>query len=99
MTSSTSLREKMTIDILVLDAAPLLSLAPLKDLAKIFVTTPQVLAELRDPRAREHFRKLGNEGVEVLVRTPDVLSYSKGVSYKVEYVGNVRERLIWCGVW
>lgn len=66
------------MDILVLDAAPLLSLSPLRGLAKIYVTTPQVLAELRDPRAREHFQKLGTEGVDVLVRTPDVLSYSKG---------------------
>lgn len=65
------------IDILVLDAAPLLSLSPLKGLARTYVTTPQVLAELRDPRAREHFQKLGGEGIEVFVKSPDVVSYAK----------------------
>lgn len=74
------------IDILVLDAAPLLSLAPLKGLAKTYVTIPQVLAELRDPRAREHFQKLGTEGLDVLVKSPDVVSYSKGAKLKA-----------WCG--
>jgi RNA-binding protein NOB1 len=68
------------IDVLVLDAAPLLSLTPLKGLAKTYVTTPQVLAELRDPRAREHFQKLGTEGLDILVKSPDVVSYSKGES-------------------
>ena len=71
-----------SIDVLVLDAAPLLSLTPLKGLAKTYVTTPQVVAELRDPRAREHFQNLGTEGLDILVKSPDVVSYSKGKSKK-----------------
>ena len=44
---------------LVLDAGPLLSLSPLRGLAEKYLTTPQVIAELKDPRARDHFEKLG----------------------------------------
>ncbi|KAJ2922094.1 hypothetical protein H1R20_g15003, partial [Candolleomyces eurysporus] len=53
---------------LVLDAGPLLSLSPLRGLAEKYLTTPQVLAELKDNRAREHFEKLGLlSGVKVEV--------------------------------
>lgn len=64
---------------LVLDAGPLLSLSPLRGLAETYYTTPQVLAELRDSRAREHFEKLGLlSGVKVAVKSPDATSISNG---------------------
>jgi RNA-binding protein NOB1 len=44
---------------LVLDAGPLLSLSPLRGLADKYYTVPQVLAELKDKRAQEHFERLG----------------------------------------
>ena len=65
---------------LVLDAGPLLSLSPLRGLAEKYITTPQVLAELRDPRAREHFEKLGlMSGVKIEVRSPTPASLTQGV--------------------
>jgi len=67
-------RIKMPIDALVRDAAPLLSLTPLNGLAKTYVTTPQVVAELRDLCAREHFQNLGTVGLNTLVKSPDVVS-------------------------
>lgn len=64
---------------LVLDAGPLLSLSPLRGLAETYYTTPQVLAELKDSRAREHFEKLGLlSGVKVAVKSPDPVSLSAG---------------------
>ncbi|KAI0321939.1 Nin one binding Zn-ribbon like-domain-containing protein [Amylostereum chailletii] len=57
---------------LVLDAGPLLSLSPLRGLAETYVTVPQVLDELKDPRAREHLRKLSlTSGVDITVQSPD----------------------------
>ena len=65
---------------LVLDAGPLLSLSPLKGLAETYLTVPQVLAELKDSRAREHFERLGlMSGVKVEIRSPDAASLSHGV--------------------
>ena len=65
---------------LVLDAGPLLSLAPLRGLAEVFYTVPQVLEELKDKRAREHFRQLGlSAGVRIEVKTPDATSLSHGM--------------------
>lgn len=55
---------------LILDAGPLLSLTPLRHLAQTFHTTPAVLAELRDPRAREHWDRLALQGVDVRVAPP-----------------------------
>jgi len=64
---------------LILDAGPLLSLSPLRGLASIYYTTPQVLAELKDNRAREHFEKLGLlSGVKVVVKSPDAVSLTNG---------------------
>jgi len=64
---------------LILDAGPLLSLSPLRGLASIYYTTPQVLAELKDNRAREHFEKLGLlSGVKVVVKSPDAMSLTNG---------------------
>lgn len=64
---------------LILDAGPLLSLSPLRGLASTYYTTPQVLAELKDNRAREHFEKLGLlSGVNVVVKSPDTVSLSNG---------------------
>ena len=64
---------------LVLDAGPLLSFTPLRGLAETFVTVPQVLAELKDNRAREHFEKLGLlSGVKVEVKSPDAKSLTHG---------------------
>jgi RNA-binding protein NOB1 len=64
---------------LILDAGPLLSLAPLRHLAQTFHTTPMVLAELRDPRARDHWEKLGLSGVDVRVEKPSAEAMSKGL--------------------
>jgi RNA-binding protein NOB1 len=64
---------------LVLDAGPLLSLSPLRGLAEIYLTVPQVLDELKDKRAREHFERLGlSAGVQVDVRNPDAASLAHG---------------------
>ena len=64
---------------LVLDAGPLLSLSPLRGLAETYLTVPQVLDELKDKRAREHFERLGlSAGVRVEVRNPDPPSLSHG---------------------
>ena len=65
---------------LVLDAGPLLSLSPLRDLAETYLTVPQVLAELKDNHAREHFERLGlMSGVKVEIRSPDPASLSHGM--------------------
>ena len=64
---------------LVLDAGPLLMLSPLRGLAETFVTVPQVVDELKDKRAREHFEKLGLiAGVNVKVQSPDPASLAYG---------------------
>ena len=66
---------------LVLDAGPLLSLSPLRGLAETFYTVPQVLDELKDKRAREHFEKLGlTAGVNIQVQIPDPVSLAHGMS-------------------
>ncbi|KAF5363521.1 hypothetical protein D9756_000152 [Leucocoprinus leucothites] len=64
---------------LILDAGPLLSLSPLRGLASTYYTTPQVLSELKDSRAREHFEKLGLlSGVKVAVKSPDAWAKKTG---------------------
>jgi RNA-binding protein NOB1 len=64
---------------LVLDAGPLLSLTPLRGLAERYVTVPQVLDELKDKRAREHFERLAlTAGVHIEVRKPDPVALAKG---------------------
>jgi len=74
------------IDTLVLDAAPLLSLTPLRGLARRYFTTPQVVAELKDQKAREHWEQLSLlEGVEVVVRNPAVDALSKGKCFLYDY--------------
>jgi PIN domain of ribonuclease len=76
MTSST---HNVACRNLVLDAGPLLMLSPLRGLAETFVTVPQVLEELKDKRAREHFEKLGLiAGVNVKVQSPDPVSLAHG---------------------
>ena len=66
---------------LVLDAGPLLSLSPLRGLAETFYTVPQVLSELKDKRAREHFEQLGlSAGVRIEVQSPDPKSLAEGPS-------------------
>jgi RNA-binding protein NOB1 len=55
---------------LILDAGPLVSLTPLRHLAQVFHTTPMVVAELRDPKSREHWKRLGLMGVDVKVEMP-----------------------------
>lgn len=75
---------KPPIKNLILDAAPLLTLFPLRGLASKYIIAPQVLAEIRDKRAREHFETLGLlEGVEVQVRDVDLVSLAKGKSLSV----------------
>ena len=67
---------------LVLDAGPLLMLSPLRGLAETFLTVPQVLGELKDKRAREHFEKLGLiAGVNVRVQSPDSESLAHGAHF------------------
>ena len=64
---------------LVLDAGPLLSLAPLRGLAQTYYTVPQVLDELKDKRAREHFERLGlSAGVSIEVKAPTNASLAHG---------------------
>ncbi|TFK22325.1 hypothetical protein FA15DRAFT_695776 [Coprinopsis marcescibilis] len=67
---------------LVLDAGPLLSLSPLRGLAETYFTVPQVLSELKDHRAREHFEKLGlMSGVKVQVRSPAPASLTNVIQW------------------
>ncbi|KAJ7752749.1 Nin one binding Zn-ribbon like-domain-containing protein [Mycena maculata] len=67
---------------LVLDAGPLLSLSPLRGLAETYLTVPQVLAELKDKRAREHFERLGlNSGVKIEVVAPDAASLATVIQW------------------
>ncbi|WWD22743.1 hypothetical protein CI109_107236 [Kwoniella shandongensis] len=75
--SSNSSSEKSTIEHLILDAGPLLSLTPLRHLATTFHTTPLVLAELRDPKAREHWERLKLTGVDIRVENPTADSMAK----------------------
>lgn len=65
---------------LILDAGPLLSLTPLRHLAQNFHTTPMVLAELRDPKAREHWQRLGLAGVNITVEPPRADMMARGTS-------------------
>ncbi|KAJ7786310.1 Nin one binding Zn-ribbon like-domain-containing protein [Mycena metata] len=67
---------------LVLDAGPLLSLSPLRGLAETYLTVPQVLAELKDKRAREHFERLGlSAGVKIEVAAPDAASLATVIQW------------------
>ncbi|CAE6524653.1 unnamed protein product [Rhizoctonia solani] len=67
---------------LVLDAGPLLSLTPLRGLASRYVTVPQVIAELKDPRAREYLERLElSSGVKLEVLDPDVASLAKVTTF------------------
>ncbi|CAE6379718.1 unnamed protein product [Rhizoctonia solani] len=67
---------------LVLDAGPLLSLTPLRGLASRYVTIPHVIAELKDPRAREHLERLElTSGVKLEVLTPDATSLAKVTAF------------------
>ncbi|WVQ82563.1 hypothetical protein IAT38_004692 [Cryptococcus sp. DSM 104549] len=75
--SSQEASSSSTIQHLILDAGPLLSLAPLRHLAARFYTTPAVLAELRDPKAREHWDRLGLAGVDVKVEQPSAEAMAK----------------------
>ncbi|KAG9317376.1 Nin one binding Zn-ribbon like-domain-containing protein [Chiua virens] len=67
---------------LVLDSGPLLSLSPLRGLADNYFTVPQVLDELKDKRAREHFEQLGlSTGVRVTIRNPDPTSLAQVIHF------------------
>ncbi|KZV77105.1 hypothetical protein PENSPDRAFT_621400 [Peniophora sp. CONT] len=78
MASST----KAACKYLVLDAGPLLSLSPLRGLAETYVTVPQVLDELKDKRAREHFEQLAlTAGVNVKVMSPDAAALAHVVQF------------------
>src|SRR5882724_9042707 len=64
---------------LVLDSGPLLSLVPLRGLSEHYLTVPQVLDELKDKRAREHFERLAlTAGVHIEIRKPDAIALAKG---------------------
>ena len=75
---SSASSSKSPVQHLVLDAGPLLSLTPLRHLATSFHTTPAVLAELRDPRSREHWERLGLSGVNVKVENPSADAMARG---------------------
>ncbi|KIP12744.1 hypothetical protein PHLGIDRAFT_61259 [Phlebiopsis gigantea 11061_1 CR5-6] len=80
MTTSTD--PKPACRSLVLDAGPLLALSPLRGLAETFYTVPQVLDELKDKRAREHFERLGlSAGVKIQVQSPD----SKSLAHVIQW--------------
>lgn len=64
---------------LVLDAAPLLTQAPIRGLAEEFYTTPQVIQELRDEKSKKHLEMLEIQGVHINVQQPDPISYAKGL--------------------
>ncbi|KAG8907001.1 serine/threonine-protein kinase M1 [Tulasnella sp. 403] len=69
------------IDTLILDANPIISRTPLRGLANRYLTTPHVVKELRDPRAREYFEQLSlMQGVDVEIRMPAVTALSKVVA-------------------
>jgi RNA-binding protein NOB1 len=70
--------QRSPIKHLVLDAGPLLSLTPLKGIATNYYTVPQVVLELRDKNAREHFEKLALAGVDVQLLSPDVAAVARG---------------------
>ncbi|WVR03147.1 hypothetical protein IAU60_000137 [Kwoniella sp. DSM 27419] len=79
--SGSASSSRSSIQHLILDAGPLLSLTPLRHLATAFHTTPMVLAELRDPKAREHWERLGLAGVDVRVEHPTADSMAKVVAF------------------
>ena len=55
-------------------------MSPIRGLAETYYTVPQVLDELKDSRARQHFEQLGlSAGVNVAVRSPDAASLAEGV--------------------
>ncbi|KAI0638377.1 Nin one binding Zn-ribbon like-domain-containing protein [Trametes polyzona] len=67
---------------LVLDAGPLLSLSPLRGLSEAYYTVPQVLDELKDKRAREHFERLGlSAGVRIEVKGPSAASVAHVIQW------------------
>jgi len=67
---------------LVLDSGPLLSLSPLRGLADNYLTVPQVLDELKDKRAREHFEQLGlSMGIRVSIQNPDPASLAQVIQF------------------
>ena len=66
---------------LILDAGPLLSLTPLRHLAEAYHTTPAVLAELRDPKAREYWDRLALQGVDVRVEQPSPESMARVMAF------------------
>ncbi|OSD04641.1 hypothetical protein PYCCODRAFT_1386892 [Trametes coccinea BRFM310] len=67
---------------LVLDAGPLLSLSPLRGLSETYYTVPQVLDELKDKRAREHFERLGlSAGVRIEVKAPSTASVAHVIQW------------------
>lgn len=63
---------------LVLDAAPLLTQAPIRGMAQEFYTTPHVIQELRDEKSKKHLEMLEIQGVHINVQQPDPISYAKG---------------------
>lgn len=70
-----------TITHLILDAGPLLSLEPVRHLASTFHTTPLVLAELKDPKARAHWDALALSGVDVRVEMPSAAAMGKVMEF------------------
>ncbi|KAG8930738.1 serine/threonine-protein kinase M1 [Tulasnella sp. 417] len=76
-----STNQQPKVDTLVLDAGPLIERKPLRGLAKRYVTTPQVVQELKDPRVREYFEQLPLlEGVNVEVKMPNAMSVSRVIA-------------------
>lgn len=78
--------QKPRIQHLILDAGPLLSFTPLRHLAQTFHTTPAVVAELRDPKAREHWERL-KLGMDVRIAQPSPDAMAKGEYPSARHTG------------
>ncbi|ORX34902.1 Nin one binding Zn-ribbon like-domain-containing protein [Kockovaella imperatae] len=79
--SSSKARSSAPVKHLILDAGPLLSMTPLRHLAETFHTTPMVVAELRDPKAREYWERLGLTGIDVKVESPSAEAMAEVVAF------------------
>lgn len=70
-----------SVEALVLDAAPLLTQAPIAGIAQRYYIPPTVFAELRDARAREYVERLRSTGqIDLEVREPGAEAMHKGAS-------------------
>jgi RNA-binding protein NOB1 len=75
---------------LVLDAGPLLSFSPLRNLSQTYYIVPQVISELKDQRAKSHFESLAlNAGVRIQVRDPSPSSLAHSMYFFLNLIGDL----------